>query len=126
MRTRLRESTWSRYAGLIEADVLPVIGDVRLARVRPKDVQRVVDKMVERGLAPRSVVQGYRVLASSLAQAVRWEMIPTNPAKAVRPPRVERADLTMPEPEQVQAILAAAEGSWLRLPILLAASTGMR
>ena len=86
----------------------------------------MVDKMVERGLSPRTIVQGYRVLSSALAQAVRWEMIQTNPAKAVRPPRIERAELTIPQPDEVRAILTASDGTWLHLPILLAATTGMR
>jgi integrase len=126
MRTRIRESTLTRYLTLIDADITPVIGEVRVARLRPSDVQRVVDRMVERGLSARTVVQGYRVLSSALAQAVRWELIPTNPAKAVRPPRIERAELTVPEPEQVRAIMKASEGTWLHLPVVLAASTGMR
>jgi integrase len=126
MRTRIRESTWVRYNQLITSDVLPVIGGARLGRLRPHDVQLVVDKMVDKGLAARTVVQCYRVLSSALSQAVRWQMIPTNPATAVRPPRIERAELVIPTAEQVRKLLTAAEGSWVHLPILLAAATGMR
>jgi len=126
MRTRVRESTLTRYIGLINEDIIPVIGDLRLGKVRPNDIQHVVDAMVARGLSPRSVVQGYRVLSSALSQAMRWQMITTNPATAVRPPRVERAELTIPDADQVRAIVKAAEGSWIHLPILLGAATGMR
>jgi len=126
MRTRIRESTWVRYKQLILSDVLPVIGAARLGRLRPHDVQLVVDKMVDKGLAARTVVQGYRVLSSALTQAVRWQMIPTNPATAIRPPRIERAELTIPDAVQVRAIVKASEGSWIHLPILLGAATGMR
>lgn len=126
MRTRIRESTMVRYGDLVRRHITPTIGDVRLGRLRPVDVQRVVDSMVARGLAPRSTVQGYRVLSAALSQAVRWQMLPSNPAAAVRPPRVERAELITPDSEQVQAILKAAEGSWVHLPILLGAATGMR
>jgi integrase len=126
MRTRLRESTWVRYRQFVRSEIAPVIGETRLGRLRPVDVQRVVDSMVGKGLAPRTVVQGYRVLSGALAQAVRWQMLSVNPATAVRPPRIQRADLTIPEPAQVSAILKAAEGSWCHLPILLGAATGMR
>jgi integrase len=126
MRTRVRESTLTRYTGLINEDIIPVIGGIRLGKVRPNDVQRVVDAMLDRDLSARTIVQGYRVLSSALSQAVRWQMIPTNPATAVRPPRIERATLTTPNPEQVRAIVKAAEGSWVHLPILLGAATGMR
>jgi len=126
MRKRIREGTWRRYAQLARSQVIPVVGDLRLGRVRPVDVQRVVDSMVSKGLAPRTVVQGYRVLSSSLTQAVRWQLLSVNPATAVRPPRIERADLTVPHPAQVNMILKSAEGTWFYLPVLLAATTGMR
>jgi integrase len=126
MRTRVRESTLTRYTGLINEDIIPVIGGIRVGKVRPNDVQRLVDAMLDRNLSARTVVQGYRVLSSALSQAVRWQMIPTNPATAVRPPRIERATLTTPDPEQVRALVKAAEGSWIHLPILLGAATGMR
>jgi integrase len=126
MQTRVRESTLTRYTGLINEDIIPAIGDMRLGNVRPNDVQRVVDAMLDRDLSARTVVQGYRVLSSALSQAVRWQMITTNPATAVRPPRIERAELTVPDADQVRAIVKAAEGQWAHLPILLGASTGMR
>jgi integrase len=126
MRTRIRESTWVRYNQLIKSDIIPVIGTARLGRLRPHDVQLVVDRMVGKGLSARTVLQGYRVLSSALSQAVRWQMIPTNPATAVRPPRIERAELTIPDTDQVRAIVKASEGSWIYLPILLGAATGMR
>ncbi len=126
MRTRIRRRTWDRYRALCQGYVLPVAGDLHLARLRPVHVQRVVDRMVERGLAPRTVVQAYRVLSEALSQAVRWQLIAVNPATAVRPPRIERAELTVPTPDEVRTILSAVEGTWAALPITLAATTGMR
>ena len=49
-----------------------------------------------------------------------------NPCDAVRPPRPDRAPLQVPEPEQVRVIIEAARGSVHELPILLAATSGMR
>jgi integrase len=126
MRSRIRPTTWDRYRGLLDHHVLPLIGDVKLVDVKPRHVQVVVDRMVDGGAAPRSVLQCYRVLSGALRQAVRWQMIGVNPAAAVQPPRISRADVTVPDSEQVTKILEAAKGTTMELPVLMAISTGMR
>ena len=126
IRTRIRPQTAKRYEQIVRDDIIPLVGDVRLSKLKAADVQAVVDAAIGRGLSARSIVQTYRVLASSLAQAVRWELLDVNPAKAIRPPRVKQAELTVPTTDQVKAIMRQAEGTWLHLPILLAATTGMR
>jgi integrase len=126
MRTRVRPATWNRYAYLLHRDVVPVIGDVELGKIRPIHVQAVVDAMGARGLAARTTLQCYRVLSSALRQAVRWQLIGTNPANAVQPPRIERAKLTVLDSEGLAKLLKAARGTDLELPVLLAATTGLR
>ena len=126
MRSRVRSTTWDRYRGLIDAHIKPRIGDVKLADLRPRDVQRVVDDMLAHGAAPRSVLQCYRVLSASLRQAVRWQMIATNPATAVQPPRITRAAVEVPDGEAVGRLIEASKGTMMELPVLIAATTGMR
>jgi integrase len=126
MKTRIRSTTWDRYRGLVDHHIKPKIGDVKLADLKPRDVQHVIDDMLAGGAAARSVLQCYRVLSSALRQAVRWQMIPTNPAMAVQPPRISRADVVVPDGEAVNRIIEAAKGTPMELPVLIAASTGMR
>lgn len=126
MQTRVRESTLHRYVGLIDLYVNPVIGAVQLSKLRPIHVQRVVDGMVSAGKAPRTTLQAYRVLSGALRQAVNWQLIATNPAAAVRPPRVSRPYLHVPDPEAVATIIATAKDTPGYLPIVIAATTGMR
>ncbi len=53
-------------------------------------------------------------------------MLAVNPATAVRPPRPERARLTVPTTDEVRRLIAAAESTPYEVPIVLAATTGMR
>jgi integrase len=123
--TRVRPTTHERYCSLLRGHVEPKIGRVRLAKLRPFHIQTVVDDMVADGFAPRTVGQAYRVLSAALRQGVRWQVLPTNPALAVSPPRSDRPLLAIPDGEAVRRLLAEADGS-LRTAVLLAASTGMR
>jgi integrase len=126
MKTRVRSTTWERYRGLVDRHIKPKVGGVKLAELKPRDVQAVVGAMLAEGAAPRSVLQCYRVLSAALRQAVRWQMIATNPATAVQPPRISRADVVVPDGEAVGRILDAAKGTPMELPVLIAVSTGMR
>jgi integrase len=123
--TRVRATTLRRYDALLRVHVVPRIGDVKLSKLRPSHVQSVVDGMIAEKAAAASVLQAHRVLSSALGQALRWQLIAVNPCPAVRPPRPDRAPLRVPTPEQTRAILAAA-ASVYEIPVLLAATTGMR
>src|SRR6266496_3156035 len=81
--------------------------------------------MVAEGFAPRTAQQSYRVLSAALRQGVRWQVLATNPALAVNPPRPDRPELVVPDAAAVRQILEAAEGP-MHIALLLAASTGMR
>jgi integrase len=123
--TRVRPSTHERYASLLRRHVEPRIGRMQLAKLRPIHVQSVLDSMLADNLAPRTVGQAYRVLSSALRQGVRWQVLATNPANAVSPPRPDRPELTVPDAAAVRTLIDTAAGP-VRMAILLSASTGMR
>jgi integrase len=124
--TRVRPRTAQRYSQLLERHVVPVVGSVRMAKLRPAHVQQVVDQATASGLAPRTVAAVYRTLHGALAQAVRWQLLAVNASTAIRPPRTERPELHSPDTAKVGKVLDAARGTRLYVPLALAASTGLR
>jgi integrase len=124
--TRVRPRTAQRYSQLLERHVVPVVGSVKMAKLRPAHVQQVVDQAAASGLAPRTVAAVYRTLHGALAQAVRWQLLAVNASTAVRPPRTERPELHSPDAAKVTWVLDAARGTRLYVPLALAASTGLR
>lgn len=126
MATRVRTRTLQRYTELLERHVIPRIGGIRLGKVKPLHVQAVIDAMVIGGRAPRTIAGAYRTLHGALGQAVRWQILSVNVAAAVRPPRAERPTSSVPDPATVGRILAAVRSTRLYVPLVLAATTGMR
>jgi integrase len=124
IRTRVRPSTCRRYEQLVRVHIAPAIGGVKLSQLRPHHVQAVVDSMD--GAAPASIVQCYIVLSGALKQATRWQILATNPAAGVRPPRPGRPKLHVPSADEVKRILGEAAGTPFEAPLELAAGTGMR
>lgn len=122
----VRPRTLKRYKGLLTHDVLPVIGSMRLDRVKVGHVRNVLDKAAARGLSPRSVQHVRAVMSGLFGTAVRWELIPANPVKGVETTSAPRAELEVPTADQAMAVLEAAKGTQWATPILLSIASGAR
>jgi integrase len=110
---------------LLTIHVEPVVGSVRMTELRPAAVHAVVAKVLDIR-SPRTAVNVYRVLSEMLGEAVRWGVIATNPALAIRPPRAPRLTLHVPDADTCAVILDCARGSSMEGPVTLALGTGMR
>lgn len=69
-RARLRPMTDDRYTRLVEREIVPLIGRVRLSKLRPAHVQQLLDRMTSKGAAPRTVLQARALLGSAVTTAV--------------------------------------------------------
>jgi integrase len=122
---KVRPRTAVVYRGYIARWIVPKIGRIRLAKLRPDDVQRVIDDAIEGGLSPRSVVQIHRIMHAAFKQAVRWKAMTYNPSDGVTPPEVKRLHPRIPEADAVARLLASIDPAY-RAPVALAAATGLR
>jgi integrase len=122
----IRPRTLNRYRALLSRNVLPVIGSMRLDRVKVGHVRGVLDNAAASGLAPRTVQHVRAVLSGLFATAVKWELIPANPVKATETAAAPRPELEVPTAAQAMAVLEAAKGTQWATPILLSIATGAR
>src|SRR6266542_3899055 len=126
-RTRgIRSRTLEGYEGYIRREIVPVIGGLELAKVRPGHIRAVLARVQQRGLSAATVAQVRSVLGSALRQAVADGLIAANPVAAVKRPRAQRRELHWPTSAQLGALLEVSGGTAWEVPILLAAVTGAR
>ncbi len=113
-------STLARYTGIVDHHLIPALGPIRLQELRPAHIQAAYARALaaggradgrQCGLAHRSVIQHHRVLREALRHAVEWQLLVTNPASAVRPPRAERHELRVLDAEEAAQLLVAAHGT---------------
>ncbi len=119
-------STLARYRIAIDKHISAHLGSRLLAELRPMDIQRLHSMCLGEKLSPRTVVQHHRIVREALKHAVLWQLIPTNAADAVSPPRFERAELAVLDAPGVLKLLRRAEGSFLHPMVFLAVHTGAR
>jgi len=133
-RPELSPTTVRGYGRNIETYILPALGNVPLARLRPAQLDAFYATLREhggaqnQGLSPASVRQIHAILRRALQQGARWGWIGTNPAALATPPRTRRTQLEPPSPEDVLQLIATAKrddpdfGCFL----LMSATTGAR
>ena len=133
MKAQVAPKTLDRYEQLIENNIKPVLGSMKLEQLRPYHIEGAWTVLLQEGrkdnkggLAPQTVKHCHRLLRQAIAQAVRWQLISRNPADAVEPPRVARKDLEVLDVEQTAALLRAISKSQYYLPMIIAVTTGLR
>jgi integrase len=78
------------------------------------------------GLKPSSVRYIHAVLHRGLEQAVRFSLIPFNPAARVDPPKVRQEEITPLDSEQARVFLEAAKGDRFEALCVLSLTVGLR
>jgi integrase len=105
--------------------VIPRIGAVVLDELRPVDIDQMYSAWRSDGMAESTVKRMHSILHAALKQAMRWDLITSNPADRIEPPRPARKRRQAPSDELLTAILAAA-GDDMICYLRLAAVTGAR
>jgi integrase len=122
----LRPSTWKRYEELLRLYILQALGNLPLARLEPRHLQKLYAACLAQGLAPATVRQIHAIIRKALGQAVRWGTVVRNVGTLVSPPRVAQQEIHPLSAAQARALLMAAKGERFEALYVLALSTGMR
>jgi integrase len=125
-RHSVRPSTYDSYSWAINKHLIPGLGSIPLGKLKPLHIQTHLTKQMKTDLSPTSVRYQYNILREALTQAMKWQMIATNPCMAIDPPRKEKYKSAVYTPEQLQLLLAIASESKIFLPLVLAATCGLR
>ena len=125
--------TYERYAQIVHSNLIPSLGHHALMKLQPLHIQEFYSQALgsgrrdgKGGLSPQTVLHFHRVLHQALGQAVRWQLLARNPAEAVEPPRPQHREMTVLSEVDTIELLNAAENSRLKIPLVLAVTTGMR
>jgi len=125
--------TFERYEEIVRTHLVPKFGALKLSALRPSHIQRAwgEDLLSGRrdgrgGLSARTIQHHHRVLSQALSQAVRLQLLAVNPATAVSPPRPQRREILVLQDDELASLLRALEGNPMYVPVLLAATTGLR
>lgn len=121
--TQVRPATADLYRSLISTHALPVLGDKRMAAVKPSHIESLVHGLDRSQSTKRSLYAALRKLWGS---AVRDGIVSRDVVSEVARPSLEGRKPESPSVAHVRALLAAAQGTRLEPLVLLLATTGAR
>ena len=100
----LAPCTQRRYYRMLNSRILPYFGRMYIAKIKPTDIMRFYDILskdtqLERSikkkgiknkkpLSSKTILEHHRLIHSLLTKAVYWQVIVSNPADRVQPPKV--------------------------------------
>ena len=132
IKTQVTPKTHERYDGLVNQNIIPALGAVRLNKLKPVQISEAYSAALVngrrdgKGLAPRTVGHMHRVLKQALGQAVKWKELTQNPADAVDPPRVGRRTMKTYDASETVDVIEWTRGTSLHIPTVLAVLCGLR
>jgi integrase len=133
MQTQVAPRTYGGYADKIRNNLIPALGAIRLTKLRPEQISEAYSKALiggrcdgKGGLSTQTVRHMHGILKQALAQACVWRAITHNPANLVKPPKLERGEMQTVNTDQTAAMIDAARGTPIFIPILLGVLCGMR
>ena len=132
MRQAVALRTHERYGEIVEKYLKPALGSVALTKLDPLTISAAYDAIRnsrtkgQGQLSSRTVLHCHRVLSGALRQAVRWRLLPYNPASDVKAPKVDRRKMTTYTLTEAADVLASMQGSWMHVPTMLGLLCGLR
>ncbi len=119
-----KPSTVAGYRWIIDAQILPGLGALALEAVTTEHVETWLGSL---GGKPSSRTKALVILHGVFERARRVHKLPLNPVRDVeRPPHVVSGDIEVFSPEEVWALVRAAEDEQDAALFLAAAFTGLR
>src|ERR1700730_431594 len=114
------------YSDITRLHLLPELGRLRLSKLQPQHVERLLRIKLEAGLSTRRAQYIHAVLRRALSCAVRWGLVARNVAGLIDVPRVVRAEVQPLTPVEIQGFLDQVRGDRLEALYVMALSMGLR
>ena len=133
--TRIDEVTLQGYTALAKKHILPYFDklQIKLVDVDRRTLQKYIDEKYKNGridgkggLSPRSMRLHKNILYQTLKEAVRDELIPSNPCECVTLPQMQRYEASFYNAEQLNILLEAIKDEPLYPLIKVTAVYGLR
>jgi integrase len=132
-RSQVSPRTFERYEEIAKKNIMPLIGGFYLTQLKPEHISSAYAQALKAGrrdgsggLSPRTVHHMHRVLHQSLELAVVWGLLARNPAKLVRPPRVERKEMEVFNPSEIGVLIEHFRHYRMFIAVVVGVMCGLR
>ena len=143
----LAPSTYKRYYRMLETRLLPYFGHFYVNKIKPTDIMQFYDLLSKdtqlvrkknnngnktlKPLSGKTILEHHRLLRAMLHKAVYWQIIVSNPAERVQPPKARKPKRKYYDDNQCKILLEnleqlSKEQIKYKTAIILTVFTGVR
>ena len=143
----LAPSTYKRYCRILETRLLPYFGHFYINKIKPTDIMHFYDllsrdtqlvrkksndgKKTLKPLSGKTILEHHRLLRAMLHNAIYWQLIVSNPAERVQPPKTRKPKRRYYDDEQSKALVSnlmelTEDQIKYKVAIILTLFTGVR
>lgn len=122
----VKPTTYINYTVKIKNHIKPIIGHYKLKALRQDIIQKFVNSLSDKGLAPSTVEDIYKLLRNALETAVDDGLIVKNVANKVKLPKVPKPKINVLTQEQQNDFVKQAKETYMGSIYILDLCTGMR
>ncbi len=123
---KLAPRTVEGYRSIYNSGIKPAFGTKLLRNVKPEHIQAYYSDKLKTGVTSTTVTHHAMFLHRIFEHAVKWQLLPRNPADAASPPGIHGTEMHTLDSDQVAAFLKAAKDTPFFVEFHLALFTGMR
>ena len=121
----LAPSTYKRYCRMLETRLLPYFGHFYVNKIKPTDIMQFYDLLSKdtqlvrkkdnggnktlKPLSGKTILEHHRLLRAMLHKAVYWQVIISNPAERVQPPKAKKPKRKYYDDDQCKILLESLE-----------------
>ncbi len=127
VRPSRAETTSYAYQKMIDNHMDPLLGDIPLSKLSPRDIQQYYLKLQrDAGLSPNTLRRHHAMLSASLRSAVQQDMLTSSPMDRVVQPRSTVHETSFYTQEELKELYELVDCTSLAVPVHLAGSLGLR
>jgi integrase len=126
VKPRLRPKTSLSYEYIVRMHLVPRIGRVKLARLGPEHVTKLMADCRKAGLSVTTTRYARTVLRIALGKALRWGLVGRNVATLVDPPAAVTREVEPLSPNQARMLLDTLAGHRSEALFTVALALGLR
>ncbi len=126
VKPSVKPATYANYEVYVRVHTAPALGHIRLSELTAQDLQAFYNYKLTQGLSARTVAHCHATIRRALNIAIKWDLIPRNPATLVTAPKCQRHEITPFSPEQARTFLHAVKGHRLEALYSVAMALGLR
>ncbi len=128
VRLRVSPTTYHSYKYVIQKGICPYFRErnMTLKELRPADLDEYYRYLCAQGLSPNTAIHHHANIHKALKDAVRLGLVERNVAELAERPRKAQYLPQYYSADEVDRLVRALQGHWLRLPVALSLFYGLR